>query len=92
VELCDNSKYAVKGFGTTSFQIESKKPLMMSDVLYVSGLKKNLFSIYVMEEIGYAIAFSCGQVLSWPRGLRIDSTRVNGVRDGGFYRLTGQLT
>jgi hypothetical protein len=37
VELGDNTKYAVKGVGTASFQLKSRKPLRMSDVLYVPG-------------------------------------------------------
>jgi hypothetical protein len=57
VELGDNAKYAVKGVGAASFQLESRKPLRMSDVLYVLGLKKNLLSISVMEDRGYAVAF-----------------------------------
>jgi hypothetical protein len=50
VELGDNAKYAVKGVGTTSFQLKSGKPLKMSEVLYVPGLKKNLLSISAMED------------------------------------------
>jgi hypothetical protein len=60
VELGDNAKYAVKGVGIASFQLESIKPLRMSDVLYVPGLKKNLLSISAMEDRGYAVAFSSG--------------------------------
>jgi transposase InsO family protein len=92
VELGDNVKYAVKEVVTASFQLESGKPLRMSDVLYVSGLKKNLLSISVMEDKGYAVAFSGGHVLAWSRGSSIDSAGVISVRDGGLYRLTGQPT
>jgi hypothetical protein len=60
VELGDNAKYAVEGVGTTSFQLESGKPLRMSDVLYVLGLKTNLLSISTMEDRGYAVEFSGG--------------------------------
>jgi hypothetical protein len=35
VELGDNAKYAVKGVGVASFPLESRKPLKISDVLYV---------------------------------------------------------
>jgi hypothetical protein len=45
----------------------------MSDVLYVRRLKKNLLSISAIEDRGYAVAFSDGQVLAWPRGSCIDS-------------------
>jgi hypothetical protein len=64
VELSDNTKYAVKGVGTTSFQLKSRKILKMSEVLYVPGLKKNLLSISTMEDRGYAVEFVDGQVLA----------------------------
>jgi hypothetical protein len=64
VELSDNTKYAVKGVGTTSFQLKSRKILKMSEVLYVPRLKKNLLSISTMEDRGYAVEFVDGQVLA----------------------------
>ena len=76
--------------GQLCFSWKFEKPLRMSDVLYVSGLKKNLLSISVMEDKGYAVAFSGGHVLAWSRGSSIDSAGVISVRDGGLYRLTGQ--
>jgi hypothetical protein len=89
VELGDNTKYAVKGVGTTSFQLISGKPLKMSEVLYVPGVKKNLLSI---SDRGYAVAFMEGQVLAWPKGLSLASVEVIGIRDGSLYKLTGQPT
>jgi hypothetical protein len=74
VELRDNAKYAVKGVGTASFQLNSRNPLNMSEVLYVPGLKKNLLSISYMEERGYSMEFIDGKVLTWPKGSSIDST------------------
>jgi hypothetical protein len=38
VELGNNAKYAVKGVGTTSFQLESGDSLHMRDVLFVPGV------------------------------------------------------
>ena len=73
MELSDNTKYAVKGVRTTSFQLKSRKILKMSEVLYVPGLKKNLLSISTMEDRGYAVEFVDGQVLAWPKGLSLDS-------------------
>jgi hypothetical protein len=64
----------------------------MSEVLYVPGLKKNLLSISSMEDRGYAVAFVDGQVLAWPKGLSLESTKVIGTRDGSLYKLTGQPT
>jgi hypothetical protein len=55
VDLGDNSKYAFKRVGTTSFHLEYMKPLRMSDVLYLPRLKKNLLSISSMKDRGYEI-------------------------------------
>jgi hypothetical protein len=92
VELGDNTKYAVKGVGTTSVQLESRKPPRMSDVLYVRRLKKNLLSVFAMEDRGYAIKFVDGQVLALPRGSSFDLAEVISARDGSLYRLTGKPT
>jgi hypothetical protein len=91
VELGDNAKYAVKGVGTTSFQLKSRKPLKMSEVLYVPGLKKNLLSFSTMEDRGYAVAFVHKQVLARPKGLSLVSIEVIGTRDGNLYKLVSQL-
>jgi hypothetical protein len=40
----------------------------MKDVLYVSGLKKNLLSISALEKKGYRVAFIDGEVLMWAKG------------------------
>jgi hypothetical protein len=73
VQLGDNAKYAVKGIGTTLFQLKYGKPLKMSEALYVPGLKKNLLSISAMDDRVCAVAFIDGQVLAWPKGLSLDS-------------------
>jgi hypothetical protein len=70
-KIGDTAKYAVKGFGTTSFQLKSGKPLKMNEVLYVPRLKKNLLSISSMDDKGYAVEFVDGQVLTWPKGLSL---------------------
>ena len=90
VELGYNSKYAVKGVGTTLFPLKYGKPFKMSEVLYVPTLKKNLLSIYSMKDKGSAVAFVDGQVLTWPKGLSLDSAEVIGTRDGSLYKLTNQ--
>jgi hypothetical protein len=92
VELGNNAKYAVKGVGIASSQLKSEKPLRMSAVVYVPERKKNLVSISAMEDRGYAMAFIDGQVLTWPKGLSLDSTKVIGTRDGSLFKLTGQPT
>jgi len=91
LELGDNSKYAVRGVGNTSFQLETGDHLHMSNVLYVPRLKKNLLSISALEDKGYRVAFVDGKVLTWPKESSIDSAGVMGIRGGGLYRLTGKL-
>jgi hypothetical protein len=60
VELGDEAKYAVIGQGTMHFQLESGGSFDAQEVLYVPGLKRNLFSISVMEEKGYEVNFRRG--------------------------------
>ena len=65
VELGDNSKYEVKGVGEAAFRLDSGKPVKMTDVLLVPGLKKNLLSISALKDQGYNVAFIKGKVLAW---------------------------
>jgi hypothetical protein len=79
VELGDDSRHAVKGVGETSFQLDSSNPTSIKDVLFVQGLKKNLLSIYALEDKGFRVAFVDGQVLLWPKSSSIDYATVIGV-------------
>jgi hypothetical protein len=92
VELSDNAKYEIKGVGTSSFQLEFGKPLRMSDVFYVLGLKKNLLSISAMEDRGYEVSLLGGHVFVWTRRSSIDLVGVIGFHFGGIYRLNREPT
>jgi hypothetical protein len=92
LELGDNSKYVVKGVGTTLFQLNSGNPLKMSEVLYIPRLKKNLLSISSLEDRGYAVDFVDGKVLSWINGLSLDSEEVIGTHDENLCKMTGHPT
>ena len=63
--LRDNANYTVKGFGSTSLQLESNDLLHLNDVLYVPGMKRNLVSISDLEDKGYRVTFADGKVLAW---------------------------
>jgi hypothetical protein len=78
------------GSGTISFQRESLPPMLLRDVLYVLGLKKNLISISTIEERGYEVLFCDGQVLLFPKGSSITSTKVIGTRHEKLYKLMFQ--
>ena len=49
VKLGGDYKYPIRGSGEASYKIDSRKSLKMKDVLYVLGLKKNLFP-YMQRE------------------------------------------
>jgi hypothetical protein len=52
VELGDDGTYAIKGFGSTSFQLQSGNVFHIEVILYVPGLKKTLFSVAFLESNG----------------------------------------
>ena len=62
VVLGDDARYAVKGVGVTSFQLDSVKALRMRDVLLVPGMTSNLVAVSSLEDEGYDVIFSRGRV------------------------------
>ena len=52
--------------------------MTMKEVLFVLGLKKNLLSIYALDEKGITVAFVDGQFLMRPKGKTIDDAVVIG--------------
>jgi hypothetical protein len=61
--------------------------MKMKDVLYVPGLKKNLFSISNLENKVFKVAFIDGEVLMWPKGKTMEEAIVIGKEEGGLYKL-----
>ena len=62
IEMGDDGKYSVSGVGTVAFQREHGAPLTLTDVKYVPGLMKNLVSVAMLEDKGYDVVISKGQV------------------------------
>jgi hypothetical protein len=89
VKLGDDYQYPIKGVGEASYKLDSRKPLKMTDTLYVLGLKKNLLSISSLEEKGFRVAFVDVEVLICSKGKNIDDAIVIGVQEGGLYKLKG---
>ena len=85
--LGDDSIVKAVGIGTVSFQRESQPPMLVRDVLYVMGLKKNLISISTIEDMGYEVVLCDGKVLMYPKGSSITSAKVIGIQHGKLYRL-----
>ena len=50
VVLGDDSAVKPVGCGTITFQRESMSPMVLRDVLYVLGMKKNLVSVSMIED------------------------------------------
>ena len=88
VELGDDSRYAVKGVGEASLQLDSGKPISIKDVLFVQGLKKNLLSISALEDKGFRVYFLDGFIL-WLKNSSINKAIVIGVQEGRLYKLKG---
>ena len=85
--LRDDDIVRAVGVGTLTFDREPKPPLKVSDVLYVPGMRKNLISVSALEDRGYEILFSRGQVLIYPRGAPADLARVIGVHYAKVYKF-----
>ena len=85
----DDARYVVKGVGATSFQLDSGKTRQMRDVFLVPGMTSNLIVVIALEDEGYDVIFSKGQVFiqKFDSIKRIDI----GICDRGLYRLSTRL-
>ena len=78
------------GRGTITFQRESMSPMVLRDVLYVLGLKKNLVSISMIEDQGLGVSFLDGHVHVFPKTVRPSASYTIGVRCRKLYKLLFQ--
>ena len=88
VQLRDDYEYPIKGMGESSYKLKSGNSMKMKEVLYVTGLKKNILSISALDKKGFIVSFIDG-VLMWTKGRTINDAIVIGVEVGGFYKLKG---
>jgi len=77
----------VRGQGIVQFHLESRVSFDAQEVLYVPGLKKNLFSISIIEYKGHEVNLRKGKMFIRPEGAIPDTSLRIGVRDGNLYRL-----
>ena len=89
MKLVDDYQYPIKVSGESSYKLDSRKYIKMKDVLFVSGIKKNLLSISALDTKGMRVAFVDGQVLMWQKGKSFDDAVVIGEQEGGLYKLKG---
>ena len=57
----DEKRYSVSGAGMGAFQREHGAHITLTDVKYISVLKKNLVSVAMLEDKGYDVLFSKGK-------------------------------
>jgi hypothetical protein len=69
----------VKGSGDTSFKLDYGTPHHLSNVLFLSGVRRNLVSISALEDKGCKVSFSDGKVLEWHKNSSMESSYVIGV-------------
>eukprot|EP00253_Pinus_taeda_P027649 PITA_27649 len=85
--LGDNVAYPVKGIGIFTLHLNQGQTLNLQEVLYVPDLKKNLVSIYMMEDKGFKVKFIDGKVCVWKRNPKDAFTL--GFRVEGLYQVGG---
>ena len=51
IEMGDDGRYSATGIGTITFQRQLGKPFILKDVMHVPGLKNNLASVAMLEDL-----------------------------------------
>ena len=63
----------------------------MDDIMYIPGLKKNLLSIFFLEDKGFRVIFMENQAYLWSKNQNLDTTIVFVGQEGGLYKVLGKL-
>ena len=85
IEMGDDGQYSVTGIGTITFHRESSKPFQLKNVMHVPGLKKNLVSVTMLEDIGYDVVFSNGK--AYLRHKATGQVKKIGIRVKNLYKM-----
>jgi len=80
--LGDDVSYAIKGTGSSSFQLDSRFMLHIEDILYVPGLIKNIILVGILEDKGHKVIFMEKKDLLWPNDTDLSSTIIIGMKEG----------
>ena len=67
VVLGDDTVVRAVGRWIITFQRESMSPMILRDVLYVPGLRKNLISVSMIEDRGLGVSFLDRHVRVFPK-------------------------
>eukprot|EP00253_Pinus_taeda_P006151 PITA_06151 len=85
IEMGDDGRYSVASIDTISFKMESGKPFVLKEVMHVTGLKKNLISVAMLEDKGYDVVFSEGKAFLHSK--TTGEIQKIGVRAKKLYQL-----
>ena len=55
IDMGDDGRYSARNIGEITFQRDSRSPLRLKDVMFISGLKKNIISVVMLEYHGYKV-------------------------------------
>ena len=92
VVLGDDTVVRAVGRGTITFQRESTSPMILSHVLYVPGMTKNLISVSMIEDRDLGLSFLDGHVCVFPKTAGPSASYTIGVRCGKLYKLLSAPT
>ena len=84
VTIGDNSTHSIKGIGSYTLKLKIGNTLLLKDVLYVPGIKRNLISITALEDDGQNVAFMDSKVLTCAKNSSIKKAKVIGQRKGYY--------
>ena len=85
IELGDDERYSATGVGVVTFQKESGSPLRLKDVMFISGLKKNIIHVAVLEDRVYDMIFTKGK--AFMRHIATRQVKQIGVRVKNLYNM-----
>ena len=88
--LGDDTMVRAVGRGTVRFDRESMEPMLSRDVLYVLGMKKNLISLSMIEDIGLGVYVLDGKIYIFPKVEGPFALYAIGVRCRKLYKLLFQ--
>ena len=81
VYMGNNTYCDVLGQGTCKFKVNGSV-ILLSDVLYVPTVRRNLVSLFVLDQKGYTVEFKSGTVV-----ISKGNVSVKGVKDHNMYVL-----
>ena len=86
----DDTVVRAVGRGIVRFDRESMEPMLLRDVLYIPGMKKNIVSVSMIEDRGLGVYFLDGKVCIFSKAEGPSASYVIGVRCRKLYKLLFQ--